>query len=77
VGKLVVGGLIDKGAHVRVLTRDITKGKSTWDSPLVEFVKGDISGDDWVNGPALDGIERLFLLTVSTPEHVEQVTTSF
>jgi len=72
VGKLLVDRLVEKGTHVRVLTRDLSKGKGQWDTPLVEFVQGDISGDDWVNGPALDGIERLFLLTVSSPRQPEQ-----
>ena len=70
----MVDGLVEKGAHVRVLTRDISKGKSQWDNPLVEFVQGDISGDDWLKGPALDGIDRLFLLTISNPHQPEQVS---
>jgi len=72
VGRLVVERLVEKGVHVRVLTRDLEKGKHQWNSPLVEFVQGDISGDDWVRGPALDGVERLFLLTVSSPRQPEQ-----
>jgi len=72
VGKLLVDRLVEKGVHVRVLTRDAAKGKAQWDSPLVEFVEGDISGDEWINGPALDDIERLFLLTVSSPRQPDQ-----
>lgn len=72
VGHLVVERLVERGVPVKVLTRDVAKAKAQWDNPLVEPVQGDISGEDWVNGPALDGVERLFLLTVSSAKQPEQ-----
>ena len=72
----MVDRLVDKGARVRALTRDVSKGKAQWDSPLVELVQGDISGDEWIHSTALDDVERLFLLTVDTPKQPEEVEPS-
>jgi len=67
VGRLVVDGLIHKGTHLKVLTRDLAKAKAQFDNPLIEFVEGDLSNDDWLNGSAFDNVDRVFLLTLSTP----------
>jgi len=72
VGRLVVERLVDKGRHVRVLTRDLAKGKAQWDNPHVEFVQGDLDNEEWLHSNAFDDVERVFLLTLSTPKQPAQ-----
>jgi len=72
VGKLVVSGLLSGHASssVRALTRDPEKSKLIF-GDKVEFVKGDLNDSEWRRNHAegaLKGIDRLFLLTLSTPD---------
>jgi len=73
VGKLVVSGLLSghaSSSSVRVLTRDPEKNKAIF-GDKVEFVKGDLNDNEWRRNHAegaFNGVDRLFLLTLSTPD---------
>jgi len=68
VGKEVVLRLLERGASVRVLTRDAAKGHELFKSERVDYVQGDVNVPDWFKGgDAFKSVERLFLLTLSQP----------
>jgi uncharacterized protein YbjT (DUF2867 family) len=68
VGQLVVSSLLERGATVRVLTRNAEKAATTFGSK-VEFSRGDVSDREWLKGSeAFAGVQRLFLLTVSSAD---------
>jgi len=69
VGREVVRLCAEKGAQVRALIRSPEKAAEIL-GPSVELVRGDLKKPETLKCP-LDNVDKIFLLTPSSPEQVE------
>jgi uncharacterized protein YbjT (DUF2867 family) len=69
VGRLLVRELENRRVPFRALVRDPDRAAGLLNSPVAHLVRGDLREPDSIDA-ALDGIERVFLSTVSAPDQV-------
>lgn len=68
IGAEVVKQLLGEGREVRAMARNPESARQRL-GPRVEIVAGDLAAPETL-GPAMAGVERLFLLCAASPDHV-------
>jgi len=73
-GSFIVNEFVRRQEPVRVLVRDRAKAATLERVPTVEIVEGDMSRGDTL-GPALDGVDRVLMISAPRMDMVETQTT--
>src|SRR6266404_3052334 len=73
-GPFIVNEFVRRQEPVRVLVRDRAKAAALERVPTVEIVEGDMSRGDTL-GPALDGVDRVLMISAPRMDMVETQTT--
>src|SRR6266508_1530016 len=69
IGKEVVRQLVAKGQPVRVLARNVQKGRAMFPEPGVDIVQADLDQPESLE-KALEGVDHAFLLSSTDPQQV-------
>lgn len=70
-GSILVPALLDAGVDVRVFVRDASKAESLKEKGA-EVVVGDLDEPETI-GPAVEGVDKIYLLTWNGPTQAQQV----